>query len=485
MDSYLGAGARILDHRRGTAYDRSAILAAAARQAAALAARGLARGSRVALAHGEAASFVADLLAVWSLGATALVVSPAMTAEERENVAASAEPVAWIAADGGPEAEAIRPAVMIEGATGASIDSVAGLDDIALIMMTSGTTSRPKGVMLSHRAIQARLALNRAHIGDADLSISLNILPMHFGHGLIGNCLTPLFAGALLVAWPEPGPAGLAGLGAAIDTHKVSFMSSVPALWQAVLKLSGPPKHGSLRRVHVGSAPLSAELWERIIAWCGTRRVVNMYGMTECANWIGGESAEDADEDAGLVDGLVGRPWGGAVRILGEDGKSADGGRGEVAVNSPGLMSGYFRMPEETGKALSGAWLLTGDVGVMTADGRLRLIGRLKHEINRGGIKVPAEEIDLLLERHPEVAEACAFALDDPLEGELVAVAVVPRDGAGLGTGDLISWCEQRIRREAVPARVYVLAELPRNARGKLARDEVRRACIGQVSVVG
>jgi acyl-CoA synthetase (AMP-forming)/AMP-acid ligase II len=209
-----------------------------------------------------------------------------------------------------------------------------------------------------------------------------------------------------------------------------------------------------------------------------------MYGMTECANWIGGESAEDADEGSGLIDGLVGRPWGGAVRILGLDGRPTNDGRGEVAVSSPGLMSGYFRMPEEAGKALSGHWLLTGDVGVMTADGCLRLVGRLKHEINRGGIKVPAEEIDLLLERHPDVAEACAFALDDPLEGELVAVAVVPRDGAGLGTGGLISWCEQRIRREAVPARVYVLAELSRNARGKLARDEVRRACIGQMPVV-
>jgi len=262
-------------------------------------------------------------------------------------------------------------------------------------------------------------------------------------------------------------------------------MSSVPALWQAVLKLSGPPKHGSLRRVHVGSAPLSAELWERIIAWCGTRRVVNMYGMTECANWIGGESAEDTDESSGLMDGLVGRPWGGAVRILSEDGKPAKGGQGEVAVSSPGLMSGYFRMPQETAKALSGGWLLTGDLGTMTADGRLRLIGRLKHEINRGGIKVPAEEIDLLLERHPDVAEACAFALDDPLEGELVAVAVVPRDGADPGIRELISWCSARIRREAVPARLYRLSELPRTARGKIQRDEVRRACLGQKAAVG
>jgi acyl-CoA synthetase (AMP-forming)/AMP-acid ligase II len=286
LDSYLGAGARILDHRRGAVYDRPAILAAAAGQAAALAELSVCRGSRVALAHGEGAAFVADLLAIWSLGATALVVSPTMTADERANVAVSAEPTASIGTEIGSRAAAVPPADMAGGGRQTSIDPLAGLDDVAVIMMTSGTTDRPKGVMLTHRAVQARLSLNRAYIGDADLSVSLNVLPMHFGHGLIGNCLTPLFAGALLVAWPEPGPAGLGRLGAVIDTHRVSFMSSVPALWQAALKLSSPPKEGSLRRVHVGSAPLSAELWGRIIAWCGTRRVVNMYGITECANWI-------------------------------------------------------------------------------------------------------------------------------------------------------------------------------------------------------
>jgi acyl-CoA synthetase (AMP-forming)/AMP-acid ligase II len=485
LDSYLGAGARILDHRQGAIHDRPAILAAAARQAAALAALGVSGGRRVALAHGEGAAFVADLLAIWSLGAAALVVSPKMTGDERANVAAWAEPTACIGTEIGPGAAAVPPAGMAGGGSNLSVDAVAGLDDVAVIMMTSGTTGRPKGVMLTHRALQARLSLNRAYIGDDDLSVSLNVLPMHFGHGLIGNCLTPLFAGGLLVAWPEPGPHGLARLGAAIDTHRVSFMSSVPSLWQAVLRLSGPPTEGSLHRVHVGSAPLSTELWGRIIAWCGTRRVVNMYGITECANWIGGESAEDTADDTELTDGLVGRPWGGTIRILGEDGRPAGSGRGEVAVNSPSLMSGYFRMPQETGRALSGDWLLTGDIGMVASDGRLRLVGRLKHEINRGGIKIPAEEIDLLLERHPDVAEACAFAVDDPLEGELVAVAVVPRDGASLETRQLLSWCAQRIRREAVPVRVYVLAGLPRNARGKLPRDEVRLACLGHPSGVG
>jgi oxalate---CoA ligase len=481
LNSYLGDGASIFDHRRDVVLGREAILAAAGEQAAVLAEIGVSKGSRVALAHGDGAAFIADLLAVWSLGAAALVVSPGMTPDERSNVIAWADPAAWIGAREGSLPAEVPPARIADGGKGGLPNSLAGLDDVAVIMMTSGTTSRPKGVMLTHRAIQARISLNRAYIGDADLAISLNLLPMHFGHGLIGNCLTPLSAGAMLVAWPEPGPAGLVRLGAAIDERRVSFMSSVPALWQAALRLSEPPKGGSLRRIHVGSAPLSADLWKRIIAWCGVRRVVNMYGITECANWISGESAENAT-DSELVDGLVGRPWGGAIRVIGADGETASAGRGEIAVSSPSLMSGYFRMPEVTGEVFRNGWLLTGDVGEVTKDGRLRLVGRLKHEINRGGIKVPAEEIDLLLERHPDVAEACAFAVDDPLEGERVGVAVVAREGTTPDAKELIAWCEQRIRREAVPAWIYVLPSLPRNARGKIRRDDVRLACLGRIS---
>jgi acyl-CoA synthetase (AMP-forming)/AMP-acid ligase II len=344
-------------------------------------------------------------------------------------------------------------------------------------MMTSGTTGRPKGVMLTHRAILARLSLNLAFIGAADLPVSLNVLPMHFGHGLIGNCLTPLFAGARLVLWQEPG-AGISGLADTIDAHRVTFMSSVPALWQAALRLSPPPRKASLRRVHVGSAPLSAALWSRIIGWCGTRRVVNMYGMTECCNWIGGENAENAAGDDELVDGLVGRPWGGRIGVMTGDGTVQSSGAGEVVVSSASQMAGYHRMPEESEQALAHGWLCTGDIGHLQPDGRLRLIGRAKHEINRGGIKIPAEEIDLLLESHPDVAEACAFALDDTLEGEIVAVAVVAHAGARISDDELTAWCAQKIRREAVPQRLFVLDRFARNERGKLDRDRIRAACI-------
>jgi acyl-CoA synthetase (AMP-forming)/AMP-acid ligase II len=360
-------------------------------------------------------------------------------------------------------------------ATDEATTYVAGLDDVALIMMTSGTTSEPKGVMLTHRALQARLALNVAYMGTRDLHVGLTVLPMHFGHGLIGNTLTLLAAGGTLAVWPEPGPAGLPMLGQVIDRHEVTFMSSVPSLWRAALRLSPPPRLGTMRRVHIGSAPLSAELWHQVSTWAGTKRVLNMYGITETANWIGGHSAEDGVLD----DGLVGLPWGGSIVLHGDQGARIHHGRGEVLVNSPSLMSGYLDREDLTQASLAGDWFLTGDIGEIDEQGRLRIVGRSKHEINRGGIKIPAEEIDRLLERHPDVVEACGFALPDPLSGETVAAAVVLEPGSSTTIETLRQWCAGEIRREASPSRLFVLPALPRTDRGKLNRDVVRAACVG------
>jgi len=447
-------------------------------RARALAEAGAGKGLRVALQHGQGAAFLVDLLALWQLGAVALCLSPSLAATERQHVAETLRPALWIAGSGPAEVPLLPPADLAAlagaadpGGSAADLD----LDSVAAILATSGTTATPKGVVHSHRSLRTRLALNIAAIGAADLARSLSLLPMHFGHGLIGNSLTVLAAGGALIAWPEAGVAGLGRLGQVIEAAGITFLSSVPALWQAVLKTSPPPPAGCLRRIHVGSAPLSAGLWRQIIAWAGTRRVVNMYGITETANWIGGHSAEEAEPQ----DGLVGRPWGGALLLREESGRRVERGRGEVLVATPSLMLGYLDQPAATAACLAGGWFSTGDLGEIGADGCLRLVGRLKHEINRAGIKVPAEEIDLLLERHPAVAEACAFALPDPVFGEVVAAAYVARDGT-LAPADLKRWCSGQIRREAVPARLFPLASLPRNERGKLSRALVRARCLGE-----
>ena len=352
-----------------------------------------------------------------------------------------------------------------------------GPDEPALILMTSGTSAEPKGVVHTLRGLSARLTANIAAIGKGDLARALNVLPVHFGHGLIGNCLTPLAAGGALYLWTSPEVSELYTLAEIIDREQITFMSSVPSFWRLALRLSRRPKV-TPARIHVGSAPLSAEHWQEIAEWAGTDNVFNMYGMTEAANWIAGAVLDPHR----AVDGLVGKPWGGTLAVLTDDGSIHDSGTGEVLVQGPSMMSGYHGMAEMTRAAFLGKWLRSGDIGRIDEQGSLVLLGRIKDEINRAGIKIPAQEIDLLLERHPDVVEACAFALADQVAGETVAAAIVLRDGlatggtggAGTDTEAIKAWCRARIRAEAVPSRLFLVERIPRSDRGKTARQKVR-----------
>ena len=168
-------------------------------------------------------------------------------------------------------------------------------------------------------------------------------------------------------------------------------------MWKLSLKLSKEPRVNHLQCVHVGSAPLSADLWQDIIQWTDTECVVNAYGITETANWTAGISAAEMVPE----DGLVGRMWGGNAAVIKANGETKDTGEGELLLQSPSLMSGYFNIPVLTDEVLISGWYRTGDNGSIDKDGIIRLTGRRKSEINRAGAKIQPEELDLLLERHP------------------------------------------------------------------------------------
>jgi acyl-CoA synthetase (AMP-forming)/AMP-acid ligase II len=142
-------------------------------------------------------------------------------------------------------------------------------------------------------------------------------------------------------------------------------------------------------------------------------------------------------------------------------------------------MSGYLDRPDLTAAVMQDGWLRTGDRGTIDAMRRIWLTGRIKDEINRAGLKVQPAELDFLLETHPSVAEACTFAIDDPISGETVAAAVRLRPGAAGDAETLRAWCRERLRREAVPERWFIVEEIPRTMRGKVNRDAVRRHLMG------
>jgi len=451
----------IVDKTSAVMWDSRALAEAVGARAIALAKAGASPGATVAITHGGSAPFFADLFATWACGAAAACLDPALTVPERENVLAFAKPAIVLGEDGAltQMAHAAR-----------RIDQ--SLENTALVLFTSGTTGAPKGVTLPFRAILARLALNQYEIGRETLARTLVTLPTHFGHGLIGNALTPLAAGGDIVLAPRG--LGLAqNLAAIIDEHEITFLTSVPSLWQMALRLSPRPKRGSLKRVHVGSAPLSAALWSRIGEWSGAE-VVNCYGITETANWIGGASSRDHAP----ADGLVGKPWGGTAGVKGADGIIRTQGVGEIVVQTPSLMSGYLDRPDLTADVMSNGWYATGDLGEIDAAGKIRLTGRAKDEINRAGFKIQPAEIDMLLDGHPSVAEACVFGVPDSVSGEIVAAAIRLQPGAKEDPASLRDWCLKRLRREATPERWFFVDEIPKTSRGKVSRDAVRQALV-------
>lgn len=477
MSVAIPKSAALVDLAQGKRIDRTQLDELVAARAFELRELGAGPGSRLVICHDNSTAILIDILAIWHLGAIAVPLSTSLIAAERERLAVRLRPKLWIG-EGGPAEVQFVELVNLQGgdAPANKLPAQPSPDDsTALILWTSGTTGQPKGVVLSHGALRRRLRANIKHIGEHRLASALQLLPLHFGHGLIGNALTPLAAGATLHLGLQPGMSGLADLGRVIDDHSISFLTSVPSLWRVALKVSNAPKRDTLTRVHVGSERLPTPLWQSIASWAGGADVYNMYGMTESSNWISGVGGAEAN----FVEGAVGTPWEGAFNVLSEDGAVLTTGTGEVVVQSPSLMSGYLDDAKGTSSVLSDGWLRTGDIGELDANGALRLVGRIKNQINNAGIKVSAEAVEQLLESHPDIREACAFGRADAVSGEVVAAAVVAQPDRAIDASKLRRWCEDRIRREAVPATIHIVDALPRNTRGKLDRASLIDSLIG------
>ena len=459
----------------------------------ALAAAGLTRGDRAFIHFGNCHEFFAELLAIWSLGACAVPIDPRFTNFEIETLAEWSKPKtsSWLDAPDGTLSGSLEklgvhiievPKRVVPPPGQPALSRGYVLDSDALILFTSGTTGQPKGVVHTHRSLRARWMALRDNLGLEAYARTLCTLPTHFGHGLICNALFPWLSGCDLYIMPPFRPDTLARLGTIIDEHRITFMSSVPALWRLALRISKPPELHSLSRVFVGSAPLSAALWSDIGKWAESARVMNAYGITETGSWLAGTTVEDFVPE----DGLIGVPWGGVLSVLNSrnpaavaerDAVCAPGESGHVWTLTPALMRGYLDRDDLTVQVVSHGWFATGDIGVIDDRGWLVLRGREREEINKGGMKIYPGDIDGVIERFTATLDVCSFAYADPLLGEDVGVAVALKQNDDATLRELHRWARAHLAAHQLPQRWYILDEIPRTSRGKVNRSQIAGHC--------
>ncbi|MBK8989391.1 MAG: AMP-binding protein [Chloroflexi bacterium] len=340
-------------------------------------------------------------------------------------------------------------------------------DDVALILHTSGTTSRPKIVPLLQRNVCASAANIRDTLALTPADHCLNVMPLFHIHGLMAALLASLHAGASVCCTP-----GFNALQffAWLDAEKPTWYTAVPTMHQALLSRAARNQAilqaANLRFVRSSSASLPPQVMAELEATFRAP-VVEAYGMTEAAHQMTSNPLPPRPRKPGSV----GIPFGLDVAIMDKTGRLLPPNTpGEVVIRGRSVTPGYENNPTANAENFTAGWFRTGDQGVQDADGYLMITGRLKEIINRGGEKISPREVDEVLLDHPAVQQAVTFAMPHAKLGEEVAAAVVLRDGAAATERDIRDFAAERLAPFKVPRKLLILSEIPKGPTGKLQR---------------
>ncbi|MFD4223274.1 class I adenylate-forming enzyme family protein [Streptomyces griseus] len=437
-----------------------------------LAAHGGIRGTVVAVRLPNGTDLVVALFAAWRLGAAVTPVNPALARGE----------VGYQVADSGSHVLVTHDDLALEGVTTLSPEDLttpdaavdAGpaepdLDDLALLVYTSGTTGRPKGVELTHANLDAMTGTMVEALSLDERDHSLLVLPLFHVNGIVVSVLSPLRAGGQATIAGRFNPQTFL---TTLETARPTYFSAVPAIYTLLANLPAQiePDTSSLRFVACGAAPMPAALIGRIEERFGVV-LIEGYGLSEgtCASMSNPLNGVRKPGTVGVA--LPGQ----TVAVMAPDGTlMPPGERGEIVIQGPTVMRGYLNRPQETAQALKDGWLHTGDVGVLDEDGYLRIVDRIKDMIIRGGENIYPQEIEQALHAHPAVLEAAVIGRPHPVMGEEPIAFVALKNGTSLDEDELVAFLTHRIAKFKLPTSVIFVDEVPKNPVGKFDKPRLR-----------
>ena len=446
---------------------------------------GVNKGSAVSIVLENTLDFMVDFLAVTRAGAIAAPLNPAYTVDEFKFFMEDADAKLVIVSDGATAAIEAANSLSIpflissvksdgkvvlsheDNDLSKSIDPEnPSPDDIALFLHTSGTTSRPKGVPLTHSNLMTSLNNIVKTYGLTENDTALVVMPLFHVHGLIGVALSSLNSAGTIVIPPR---FSASNFWQNQVLTNATWYSAVPTIHQILLMRadddSAPTK--SFRFIRSCSASLAPSVFSDLESRFGAP-VLEAYGMTEASH----QMSSNLLPPGSRAPGTVGIGTGVEIAIMNEQGALLNvGEKGEVVIKGKNVTHGYHNNPEANAEAFTNGWFRTGDQGVLSGESVLTLTGRLKELINRGGEKISPLEVDAALIKHPAIAEAVCFGVEDVKYGEIVQAAVVLSGESS--ESELRAFCGEQLADFKVPDRIYIVQELPRTATGKIQRRHV------------
>ena len=441
--------------------------------------------ARIAFLIPAGVDYVTALHGVWRAGGIAIPLNVASAESEWEHCLTSAGVTQVIVDEqtlGGIEGLCDRLSIRIATVSDTLTDSVSPLPELsparrAMIVFTSGTTSKPKGAVTTHGNIAAQIeTLVTAWEWQADDVIPL-FLPLHHVHGIINVLSCALWAGATVHAMPK---LDLAALCSQVAADTFSVFMAVPTIYVKLIdhlqtledgEVEGVSEGFANMRLNVsGSAACPVEVFEQWRDLTG-QMLLERYGMTEIGMALSNPYRGERRP------GYVGRALPNvAVQLVDEEGGvvTGEGAPGEIRIQSPTVFLEYWDNAEATEASFSDGWFCTGDIAVIE-DGYYRIMGRSSVDIIKsGGYKLSALEIENKLLAHPDIAEVAVVGIKDRTWGEAVAAVVALKGDGDMRVEDLKSWCDGKLSSYKVPKQLQVVDALPRNAMGKVLKPSLK-----------